>query len=69
MNALTEDLRIAPRSSACRRMPHYSADRRDAHMGIRWTDVGLAIAITAFALLFVYSVVFAFRTGHVGAPF
>jgi hypothetical protein len=50
-------------------MPPHSADTRDGQIKIRWTDVGLTMAITAFVLLFVFCVIFAFRTGHVGAPF
>jgi hypothetical protein len=70
MNALTQDfMRIASGSSACRRMARYSSVTGGGQMMIRWTEVGLAITIAAFALLFVYCVVFAFRTGHVGAPF
>lgn len=70
MSALTEDfIRIARGSSAGRGTPRYSSHTGGGQMMIRWTEVGLAIAIAAFALLFVYCVVFAFRTGYVGAPF
>lgn len=70
MSTLTEDfIRIACESSACRRMPGHSGRPGDSRMRIGWTWAGLAIAITAFVLLFVYCVVFAFRTGAVGAPF
>jgi hypothetical protein len=70
MSALTEDFMRLP---AARRhvaeCPLCSAHTREGQMMIRWTEVGFAIAITAFALLFVYCVIFAFRTGYVGAPF
>jgi len=55
MSALTEDFMRLP---AARRhvaeCPLCSAHTREGQMMIRWTEVGFAIAITAFALLFVY---------------
>jgi hypothetical protein len=70
MSALSESsIWIASGRSAGRRMPTYIAGTGGGQVKTRCIDVGLAIALAAFALVFVYCVIFAFRTGYVGAPF
>jgi len=68
MSALTEDFIVTARGQPVnhRSMPsHFAGAGRTSS---RCIYVGLAIVIAAFALLFVYSVAFVFRTGYVGAP-
>jgi hypothetical protein len=60
---------IALRRSVDHRMAISSHFAGAGQMNSRGIYAALAIAIAALVPLFIYSVVFVFRTGYVGAPF